>query len=131
MLFASVFSLLTWFYTVIATVWFVDNLGAPVIVLALDVLNTIFYLCGAIALAAALGVHSCSNQAYLLSNGVTNAVVNGVLVGSERICREAQAATAFAWFVFAAYLASAIYVGIAGGVSGSKIKSRMPAMSHV
>jgi len=131
LIFASVFSLLTWFYSVITVQWFTDNLGAPVIILALDLLNTLFYFCGGIALAAALGVHSCGDPIYLATNGITNGIVDGKLIGSAQLCHEGQAATAFAWFLFAIYLVSTILVGISGGVSTSRVKSRMPAMSHV
>jgi len=117
-MFAVVFALLTWLYSVFAGLFFPDNLGAPMIILALDALAAIFYLCGGIALAAALGVHSCSSSGYLLSNGITNAVVNGTVVGLSQLCREGQAATAFIWFAFVAYTVSAVYIVVAGGLRG-------------
>lgn len=38
----------------------------PIISIALDALNTIFFLCGGIALAAELGVHSCGNDVRII-----------------------------------------------------------------
>ena len=34
----------------------------PVLPVAVDLFNTLFFFCGAVALAAKLGVHSCGNQ---------------------------------------------------------------------
>ena len=57
-MFVAVFSMLTLIYQILAAI----NEGfviAPVIPLALDALNTLFFFIGGIALAAYLGVHSC------------------------------------------------------------------------
>lgn len=60
-LFCSVFGMLSLFYLLPATIW--ENFSiSPWFPLILDILNTIFWFCGAVALAADLGVHSCSNQ---------------------------------------------------------------------
>jgi len=132
MMFASVFAMLTWFYTIITGFWFSENLGSPFIIVVLDGLNAVFYFCGAIALAAVLGVHSCNNQLYLISNPVTNGIVGNTPVGSSQICRQAQASDAFAWFAFALYLATALIVGLSGGLAGGRVKApRVPPMSHV
>ena len=64
----------------------------------LDALNTLFFLCGAIALAAALDIHSCSNYMYTTHNGITDSSPD-----TETRCREAQAATAFVWFNLIAF----------------------------
>lgn len=37
-------------------------MGSPIIMIALDVINTLLFLIAGIATAAILGVHSCSNQ---------------------------------------------------------------------
>lgn len=58
-MFVAVFSMLSLFYLIPAAIK--DGFGVPVAMIALDVLNAIFYFCGAVALAAYLGVHSCSN----------------------------------------------------------------------
>ena len=62
-MFVAVFAMLSLFYLVPATVK--DGLGAPLVMMGLDVANTLFFLCGGIALAAYLGVHSCSNDVRL------------------------------------------------------------------
>lgn len=63
-LFVSLFGIFTLFYLLPAI--FVQKLVIhPAIPLALDVLNLIFWFCGAVALAAELHVHSCSNQVRL------------------------------------------------------------------
>lgn len=98
----------------------------PIFPVALDVLNTLFWFCGAVAFAAYLGAHSCSNQAYLDSNSVTQ--------GSEKRCREGQASTAFLWFGFAAFVASAVITGLGSRGSASVRPGgirRGPAMSQV
>lgn len=59
-MFVSVFSMLSLFYLIPATIK--DGLGVPIAVIALDLLNVIFYFCAAVALAAYLGAHSCSNS---------------------------------------------------------------------
>ena len=93
-MFASVFGMLSLIFTIVTSFVFSDSLGAPMIILILDSLNTVFWFCGAVALAAALGVHNCNNDAYLLTNKVTNAVVNGQLTGSSQICREVRVGSA-------------------------------------
>ena len=59
-MFVSVFGMLSLFYLLPAV--FSEDLSIPVVAIALDVLNTIFFLCAAIATAAYLHVHSCSNR---------------------------------------------------------------------
>jgi len=88
--FVGVFSLLTWFYSVGASWISPDGLGAPIIIIVLDLLNTLFYFAAGIALAVAIRVHSCGNVAYVLTNGL--------IAGSTQRCHEAQALTAFLWF---------------------------------
>jgi hypothetical protein len=88
--FVGVFSLLTWFYTVIASTISADGIGAPVVVIILDSFNTLFYFCGGVAMAVAMRVHSCGNIAYVVTNGIT--------AGSTQRCHEGQTLTAFLWF---------------------------------
>ncbi|KAF2458592.1 marvel domain-containing protein [Lineolata rhizophorae] len=123
-MFVSVFSMLSLFWLILVG-WKTD-MDVPIITLTLDTLNTIFFLCGGIATAAYLGVHSCSNDNYTLHNSITNGSVD-----RETRCREAQASTAFLWFGFAAYAASLVisFLGSRGSVNmrgGSR-----PAMSQV
>ncbi|KAF2091973.1 hypothetical protein K490DRAFT_53135 [Saccharata proteae CBS 121410] len=128
-MFVSVFSMLSLFYLIPATIK--EGFAIPVVVIALDVLNLIFFLCGAIALAAYLGAHSCSNSNYTSHNLVTNGSHD-----MEKRCREAQANTAFLWFGFAAYAASAVLSFMQGKNSGINmraggIRRGAPAMSQV
>lgn len=58
-MFVAVFGMLSLFY-LIPTTW-KDDLAVPIVTLALDALNTLFWFCGALATAAYLHVHSCSN----------------------------------------------------------------------
>lgn len=128
-MFVSVFAMLSLIYLIAAS--FKDALVIhPMIMLALDIINTILFLIAGIVMAARLGVHSCSNEAYTLTNSITNGSRN-----PEKRCREAQAATTFLWFAFVAFLASTIFSGLASRGS-SNLRSgggmrRGPAMSSV
>ncbi|KAJ6257300.1 hypothetical protein Dda_8189 [Drechslerella dactyloides] len=91
-LFASIFSMLTLFYTLFAAI---TDGGNTIILLAVDGLNTLFVFAAATALAAGLGVHSCGNMGYVTTNSITN--------GNPDVtarCHEAQALCAFLWFLF-------------------------------
>merc|ERR1711939_913564 len=83
-----------------------------------------------IVLAAGLGVHSCGNRSYLVSNALTNGSNN-----PPKRCHELQASTAFYWFAFAAFLGSAILGFMSGGSSFSRprggIRKGGPTMSQV
>lgn len=59
-MFVAVFAMLSLFY-LIAAAWSDSFTGHPLIPIVLDALNTLFIFAGATALAAGLGVHSCSN----------------------------------------------------------------------
>jgi len=99
-LFASIFALLSLFYLIAATLndSFVIHRA---IMLGLDVLNCLWLFCAAVATAAILGVHSCTDRGYLKSNKIT--------LNSEGRCRESQAATAFLFFALFAWLASTAF----------------------
>jgi hypothetical protein len=60
-MFCSVFSMFTLFYTIPAS-FNIDWAGHPIIMIVCDALNTVFFFCAAIALAAKLECHSCNNQ---------------------------------------------------------------------
>lgn len=60
-MFTAAFSLASLFYLIPAT-WSEDIAGHPIILIVVDLLNMIFFLCAGIALAARLHVHSCKNQ---------------------------------------------------------------------
>jgi len=126
-MFVSVFSMLSLFYLIPAT--FFENAAIPLATIALDALNTLFFLCGAIATAAYLGVHSCSNSSYIRGNPITNNI------NPEKRCREAQASTAFLWFGFAAFAASTVFSALQGRGSANLrsggLRRGGPSMSQV
>ncbi|KIW04079.1 uncharacterized protein PV09_04896 [Verruconis gallopava] len=127
-MFVTVFSMLSLFY-LIPTTLKSDFSFHPMLALGLDLLNTLFFLCGAIALAAYLGVHSCGNSDYTHTNSITNGAHD-----TAKRCHEAQASTAFLWFGFAAYAASTVMSGLeARGGSTVNMRGirRGPAMSQV
>ena len=60
-MFVAVLGMLSLFYLIPATIK--DSLQiSPYFPLIVDLINVLFWFCGAVALAAKLGVHSCSNQ---------------------------------------------------------------------
>ncbi|KAJ5816647.1 hypothetical protein N7447_008880 [Penicillium robsamsonii] len=101
-IYTSVFSMFTLFYLVPAS-FNLDWALHPIIMIVVDLLNCIFFFCSAIALAAKLECHSCSDHKYLARNEITNGSHN-----MEKRCREAQASVAFLWFGWACYMASVI-----------------------
>ncbi|KAF1354846.1 marvel domain-containing protein [Delphinella strobiligena] len=130
-MFVAVFSMLSLFYLIPATVKEAFQ-GHPLLMVVLDALNAIFFFCGAVAMAAELHVHSCGNRSYTTTNHITNGSHN-----TGKRCHEAQAVTAFLWFGFAAFTASAVLSGLQsrgaglpsrGGAGGIR---RGPAMSQV
>jgi len=129
-MFVAVFAMLSLFYLI--AVAFNDSfMGHGAIPLALDVLNTLFFFCGAVATAAKLGVHSCGNESYVRTNSVTD--------GSNhpgKRCHEAQASTAFLFFGFACFAASAFFSALGARSSGVNLRSGGirrggPSMSQV
>jgi hypothetical protein len=60
-MFVSAFSMFTLFYLVPAS-FNLDWAIHPIIMIVVDGLNCVFFFCAAIALAAKLTVHSCSNR---------------------------------------------------------------------
>lgn len=102
-MFVTVFAMLCLIYLILATVK-PDFILHPILPLALDTLLTLFFFCGAVALAAQLGVHSCSNEAYTKSNRITNGSFN-----TAARCRKAQASDAFMWFAFFTFAVSAVF----------------------
>ncbi|KAL9054854.1 MAG: hypothetical protein Q9162_003886 [Coniocarpon cinnabarinum] len=97
-IFCAVFGMLSLFYLIPAT--FKEEFAFhPIIMITLDLLNTIFFFCGAVALAAMLDDYT-----------ITNSITNGTgLDNLEKRCREAQASDAFLFFGFAAFAASAVF----------------------
>jgi len=126
-MFVSVFSMLSLLYLIPAT-FKPDFAFHPLLMVGLDLLNTLFFFCAAVALSAFLGVHSCGNDAYTRSNHITNGSAN-----SSKRCHEAQASTAFLWFGFAAYAASTVLSGLESRGTNVNMRGirRGPAMSQV
>jgi Membrane-associating domain len=62
-MFVAVFSMLSLFF--LAASAFTGAMSGTPIPLALDVLNTLFVFCGAVAMAAELGAHSCTDNVRL------------------------------------------------------------------
>jgi len=98
------------------------------IIMAIDGIATLFTFIAAVVLSAKLGVHSCSNQGYLLHNNLTNGSHN---MGKR--CHELQASTAFYWFLFATFVASLVmgFLNRGSGVNIRGIGRRGPSMSQV
>ncbi|KAL1968183.1 hypothetical protein VTN77DRAFT_2018 [Rasamsonia byssochlamydoides] len=128
-MFCAAFSMVSLFYLFPAT-WSNTLAGHPIIMIIVDLLNSIFFLTSGIALAARLKAHDCSNHRYLAHNEVTN----GSLHHREKRCREAQATDAFLWFAWAAYTASMI-LSIFNARSSMNLKQRpnirRPGMAQV
>lgn len=59
-IFVAVFGILSLFY--LFPVALLDSYNVPMVAIALDALNVIFWFCAAVATAAYLGVHSCNNR---------------------------------------------------------------------
>ncbi|KAK2861398.1 hypothetical protein FQN49_004237 [Arthroderma sp. PD_2] len=102
-LFVPAFVMLSLLYLIPAS--FSDKIMIhPILMFIIDALCCLFLFAGAIALPAKQRVHSCTNEDYTSSNPVTK--------GSdypEKRCREGQAATAFLWFLWFAFLLSTLY----------------------
>lgn len=62
-IFVSVFALLSLIYLIGVSI--IESFAIPIVVVVLDAINTLLFLIGGIALAAYLGVHSCSNSVRL------------------------------------------------------------------
>jgi hypothetical protein len=60
-MFVAVFGMLSLIY-LIAIAFNEGLMGHGAIPLALDAINTLLFFCGAVAMAAKLGVHSCGNK---------------------------------------------------------------------
>ncbi|KAI9657652.1 MAG: hypothetical protein M1821_002828 [Bathelium mastoideum] len=125
-MFVAAFSMFTLFYLIPAT--FKESFMIhPIIMITIDVLNTIFFFCAGVAMASYLRVHSCGNPNYTLHNSITNGAAN-----TKKRCQEAQASTAFLWFGFAAYLVSAVLSGIQGKDSGANLRGiRRPGQPNM
>lgn len=125
-MFVAVFGMLSLVYLIPTT--FKEGLGMPVVNIALDVLNTLFFLCAGIATAAYLGVHSCGNAGYTTTNRVTNGSPD-----TKKRCHEAQASTAFLWFGFACFAASSFFSWSQsrGSVNMRSVRGGAPSMSQV
>lgn len=59
-MFTATFGLLSLLYLLPTS--FMDSFSVPIVNIALDTLNVLFWFCAAVATSAYLGVHSCSNR---------------------------------------------------------------------
>ncbi len=62
-MFVAVFALLSLLYLIPASI--VESLAFPLVMIILDVINTLLFLIAGIVMAARLGVHSCGNDVSL------------------------------------------------------------------
>ncbi|CAI6315421.1 unnamed protein product [Periconia digitata] len=126
-MFVAVFGMLSLLYLLPTA--FLSSYSVPIVNIALDALNVLFWFCAAVATAAYLGVHSCNDRAYTTTNHITNGSPN-----TEKRCREAQASTAFFWFGWAAWVATLAFSVMAGRGNANLrggIRRGGPAMSQV
>ncbi|KIW69527.1 hypothetical protein PV04_05400 [Phialophora macrospora] len=130
-MFVAAFAMLSLFYLIFIA--FNDSfMGHPIFPVILDLLNVIFLFCAAVAMAAELHVHSCSNDTYTLHNHLTN----GANDRAGR-CREEQAATAFLWFTWALWTVSLVFSFLDARGGGVNLRGPLrrgggrPAMSQV
>ncbi|KAL8823542.1 MAG: hypothetical protein Q9191_005760 [Dirinaria sp. TL-2023a] len=109
---------------------FISALGG-IVALALDGLTALFLFAGGIAFAARIPTSCSCNQPHGLCTHLThNNIVNGGVVTNEHAvsdnvdrvgrCRQAQADTAFIWFAWAAFCASAFFSFLAWRRGGLK-----------
>lgn len=85
-LFVGVFGMFTLLYLIPASIK--EGLAFhPALPFTLDLLNTLFWFCGAVALPSYIGVHSCGNQVSLPTNSIELSVrpVTIVLTQSTRL----------------------------------------------
>lgn len=108
--------------------FFVNALNIPIVLVALDALAALFTFIAAVVLSAKLGVHSCHNFGYTISNHLTN----GGADVKER-CQELQASTAFFWFLWVCYMGSVFFQFMNRNSGGSSVGSsrRGPVMTQV
>jgi hypothetical protein len=126
-MFVAIFGMLSLLYLLPTS--FLDSYSVPMVNIALDALNVLFWFCAAVATAAYLGVHSCNNRGYTRSNHITNGSPD-----TEKRCREAQASTAFFWFGWAAWVATLAFSVMGGSGSVNMrggIRRGGPSMSQV
>lgn len=131
-LFATVFGLTFGVFYGLAA-GFIELLAFPIALVTIDFLNFVFTFAGATAIAAAINVHSCSNQVYLDNNTITQ--------GSGDRCRKAQASVAFLYFAFFLTIAQLVLSGgaifkngafsLPGSRKAGPPRSGVPSMSQV
>jgi len=124
--FIGVFAILSLGYFFLAL--FSDGAAHPMVLAILDALNMLFTLAGGIALAEKLHVHSCGNIHYTTTNSITNGAHD-----TKGRCHEAQALTAFLWFLFLTFVATVAFSAINMRKSGTGMRGTRgaPTMSQV
>jgi len=129
-MFVAVFTWLVLIYTILAG--FVDSVSIPMALMVMDGLAALFTFIAGVVLAADLGVHSCGNADYTLTNKLTSGAPD-----TFKRCHELQASCAFFWFLFATFLATVALTvvsgGLSSGVGGGRggLRKGGPSMSQV
>jgi len=123
-------AVLSWIVLIIGFVGAFVEFIPLFVLLAADLLAIFFTFVAAVLLAAKLGVHSCGNIDYIISNDT--------ITGSADLpkrCHELQASCAFFWFLFATYCASFVINALSGRGSSFSVRGGIrrggPAMSQV
>lgn len=129
-MFVAAFAMFSLLYLIPAS-WNPDWAIHPIIMITVDALNSLFTFTSAVAYAALLGAHNCGNPAYTLTNEITNSSSN-----TKKRCHEAQASTAFLWFMWAGFTASLVLSVLAGRSTGVNLRGRTgsrrgPSMAQV
>ena len=122
-MFCATFTLVSLAVCIPLTVWVTEETETrnSFIILVFDALNLIFYFSGAVAMAAAMGVHSCKNENYTTNNRITNTTDN-----TAYRCREAQAVTAFLWISFLTYVFSTVVSYFTASTTNAKVDHAGP-----
>lgn len=115
-----------WVVLIIGIGGAVSEAVPAIAIVVADALAILFTFIAGVVLAAKLHVHSCGNTSYVNSNSLTN----GSHDPTKR-CHELQASTAFFWFLFLTFIASAAMGAMnMGGLRGGSSR-KGPAMTQV
>jgi len=121
-MFTAVFAMLSLFYLIPATLSEGFQLHGMLQVLV-DGLNVLFTFVGGVAMAAYLGVGNCADNNYTKHNLVTAGSPDNM-----KRCSEAQASTAFLWFAFICFTASAVWSFMHRGSSMTSLRIGAPGI---
>lgn len=108
---------------------FVDAVAIPIVLIALDLLATVFTLISAIVLAAKLRAVNCGGN--LDPRNLGASWIGFGSANDHKRCREIQASTAFMWFLFACFAVGTVFTFAGWRRSGGSVRSSGPGMSQV